>query len=342
MAGTWRDLGARTRPVPAADGAHLLVEIDGTADRAGEAPVLCLGHHDTVWPAGTLDGPVPLRVAPGPGGDVLHGPGVYDMKGGLVVLETAVRALRASGRGHRPIHVCVVADEEVGSPTARDLVRARARDSVAVLGFEPPHPDGALKTARWGSTRLRLTCTGRESHAALAPEDGVSAVDELVDQLVAARALAVATPGVLCNAGTLGGGGRTNVVAGHAWCDLGLRFETPAAETAVLDRLAAPEPVRPGAVVRGEILASRPPWPGGPGCAELLALAARAGAACGQDVDGRPARGAADTNLVGDLGVPVLDGLGPQGRGAHAPDEQIRLDSLPERAALVTELLAAL
>ncbi|MEQ3549012.1 M20/M25/M40 family metallo-hydrolase [Pseudonocardia nematodicida] len=336
VAATWEEIGGRTRAVPASSGAHLLVEVDGSPGRTAEDPVLLLGHHDTVWPVGTLDGAVPLRAE----GGILHGPGVYDMKGGLVVAETAVRALRSSGRGHRPVRVLVVADEEVGSPTARDLVRAHAQGSAAVLGFEPPHPDGALKTARWGSTRLRLRCTGRESHAALAPDDGVSAVDELVDQLTALRTAVADVDGVLCNAGTISGGGRTNVVAGDAWCDLGLRCETPAAEAAVLAWTEGLRPIRPGAVVRAEILGSRPPWATGAGTRDLLAQAVLAGRACGQTVEGRPARGAADTNLVGGLDVPVLDGLGPVGRGAHAPDEQIVLASLPERATLTAELLA--
>lgn len=334
VAAGWERLGGRVWTEPAPQGAHLCVEIDGAAGREAELPVLLLGHHDTVWPVGAL----PLRAADG----ILYGPGVYDMKGGLVVAETAVRALRASGRAHRPIRVLVVADEEVGSPTARHLVRDRATGSAAVLGFEPPHPDGGLKTARWGSTRLRLTCTGRESHAALAPDDGVSAVDELVDQLGAVRAATEHREGVLCNAGTVGGGGRTNVVAGDAWCDLGLRFETPDQEADVLARLAALRPVRPGAVVRTEILGARPPWAATPMTAQLLTVATTAGEACGQSVTGRPARGGADTNLVGGLGVPVLDGFGPVGRGAHAPDEQIVISSLAERAELVTELLARL
>ena len=335
LAAGWEGVGRVSRS-PARGGSHLMVEIDATAGRAGEAPVLCLGHHDTVWPVGTLDTTVPLRAGHG----VLHGPGVYDMKGGLVVVETAVRALLDSGREHRPIRVLVVADEEVGSPTARELVEHLARDSAAVLGFEPPHLDGALKTARWGSTRLRLTCTGRESHAALAPDDGVSAVDELVDQLSAVRARIGGVEGVLCNAGTIGGGGRTNVVASQAWCDLGLRFETPAAETTVLEWFGALAARRPGATVRAEVLGARPPWASTPATDELMDLAVQAGRASGQTVHGRPARGAADTNFVAGLEVPVVDGFGPCGRGAHAPDEQIVVGSLAERATLVAELLA--
>ncbi|MDA3631045.1 M20/M25/M40 family metallo-hydrolase [Saccharopolyspora sp. WRP15-2] len=331
------ELGARTELHASATGANLVAHFPGTGDGQDQRPVLCLGHHDTVWPTGTLDGSVPWLEQDGR----IHGPGVYDMKGGLVVFETAVELLAQHGIPHRPITMVLVADEEVGSPSARGLVAEHCRDAVAALGFEPPHPDGAVKTARWGSTRARIRVTGRESHAALAPEDGASAIEELVDQLLVVRQIAADHPDMLCNVGTIAGGGRTNVVPGEASCEIGMRFTDTATERSALAALHELAPVRPGTTVTAEILTSRPVWTE-PDTGELTDALARAGRAVGQEVSGRPAAGAADTNLTGSLGVPSLDGLGPVGRGAHAPDEQIIAATLPERAILTASLLAHL
>ncbi|HEX8498596.1 MAG TPA: M20/M25/M40 family metallo-hydrolase, partial [Actinomycetales bacterium] len=247
--------GASTRRVPLPDGDVLVVEHPGR-DRPEESPALVLAHHDTVHPAGSLRGAVPLRRE----GDTLFGPGTYDMKGGIVVLLAALELLAGLGLPHRPVRLVVTPDEEVGSPTSRDVVTDLARGVAFALGLEPPHADGALKTSRMGSTRLRLSVTGRSAHAALNPELGVSATDELVDQLLRTRALVAEHPDVLCNLGSLGGEGKTNVVAAAAHADLGLRFLTSQTETEVLGRLASLEPVREGARVSTTVLSSRPAW----------------------------------------------------------------------------------
>ncbi|WP_433868692.1 M20/M25/M40 family metallo-hydrolase [Saccharopolyspora sp. CA-218241] len=331
-------LGAAVERHARDTGAHLVARFPGSDGGHDREPVLCLGHHDTVWPTGTLTGAVPWVEQDG----FIRGPGVYDMKGGLVVLETALELLAERGLPHRPITAIVVADEEVGSASARDLVAEHCAGAVAALGFEPPHPDGAVKTARWGSTRVRIDVTGREAHAALAPEDGTSAIEELVDQVLAVRRLAERHPDVLCNVGTIGGGGRTNVVAGRAWCEIGLRFTDTGTERAVLAALDGLTAQRSGAEVTTEVLTSRPVWPEPGAERALTGVLAEAGEHAGQRATGRPASGAADTNLTGSLGVPSLDGLGPVGRGAHAPDERIVAASLPERAVLTAALLSRL
>jgi glutamate carboxypeptidase len=327
-----RELGARTERVARDTGDHLIARWGD-----GDAPhVLLLGHHDTVWPRGSLES-MPLTVE----GGVLRGPGVYDMKGGLVVAELALAVLRRCGlQPARSLRLVVVADEEVGSPTARPLVEAEMAGAVAVLGLESPHPGGALKSARLGSTRVRIEVTGRAAHAALDPASGVSAVDELVDQLFAVREIMSAEPTVLCNVGTVGGGGRTNVVPERAAADIGLRFADTGTQERVLAALGGLTAVRPGAEVVVRTLTSRPAW-SDPDDA-LLARVAAAGEAVGQHITGRPAAGAADTNTTGAAGIPTLDGFGPLGAGAHAPDERIEIASLPARAALLASVLAAL
>jgi glutamate carboxypeptidase len=332
LEGRYRELGAQTERVAGETGDHLVARWG-----EGDAPhVLLLGHHDTVWPSGTLES-MPVAIDEG----VLRGPGVYDMKGGLVVAELAFAVLRECGVAPaRPVRLVVVADEEVGSPTARPLVEAQMEGAVAVLGLESPHPGGALKTARLGSTRVRVEVTGRAAHAALDPESGVSAVDELMDQLFAVREIMAAEPTVLCNVGTVGGGGRTNVVPDRAEADIGLRFADTATQERVLAALGRLSAVREGAEVVVRTLTSRPAW--SEPDEELLARVASAGASVGQEVTGRPAAGGADTNTAGAAGLPTLDGFGPLGGGAHAPDERIEVASLPARAALLASVLTTL
>ncbi|MEV0901355.1 M20/M25/M40 family metallo-hydrolase [Actinoplanes sp. NPDC049802] len=314
-----------TRPT----GDHLLWNLPAR-DVAGE-PILLLSHYDTVWPAGTLAA-MPWSVE----GDVVRGPGVYDTKAGLVALLAAADRIR--DRPHPEVRVIVVADEEIGSPSAVDLVRAEAGRARAVLGLEPPHPGGDLKTGRRGSTRVRIEVTGVEAHAALDPDAGASAIDELVDQLVAFRAVAARRP-VLLNTGTIAGGGRTNVVAGHAHADLGLRFTDPADEEALLGELRSLRPVRARAAVTARLLSHRPTWRPDDAGAALLDRIREIAAGIGQRLDGRPADGAADTNTTGAMGRPTVDGLAPRGGGAHARTEWVSAAGIAERADLLAALL---
>ncbi len=329
-------VGMSGRRLPLPHGDAVLLEHPGRGARAAEAPALLLAHHDTVHAHGSLAGAVPWYEENG----VLHGPGVYDMKGGLVVALAALELLAELGLDHRPVRLLVTPDEEIGSPTSRDLVVAHTGGAAFALGLEAPHPDGSLKTSRRGSTRVRLAVTGRASHAAVAPELGVSAVDELVDQLLAVRALVAAHPDVLCNVGTVTGGGRTNVVPDAASADLGLRFVTSETEQQVLAELAALRPVRAGAHLEVVVLSSRPAWGPSDAAQDLLARVAAAAGPVGLTVEGAAAPGAADTNLTGAAGLASLDGFGPRGGGAHAVTEHVVLDSLAERSALLAAVLA--
>jgi|SRR5215207_7683972 len=332
----YAELGGTARRVPAATGDHVVANLPGRGPLADEPPLLFLAHQDTVWPIGQLDGPMPWRESDG----IVYGPGVFDMKGGLVVLETALQM--TTDADHRPVRIVVTADEEVGSPSARDLVTAESEGVVAALGLEPPHLNGDLKTARRGSSRVRIEITGKEAHAALDPGSGVSAIDELVDQLTAVRSLVASFDDVLSNVGTISGGGRTNVVPGAASADLGFRFVDPGTERAVLDSIGALEPVRDGARVQVSVISSRPAWQPSAEGDELLEKVAAAARSVGQSIGGAVAAGAADTNLTGWLGVPSLDGFGPVGKGAHATHEQIVAAGLPERAALLAAVIATL
>lgn len=327
-------VGGHVERVTTEAGTDLVIDVPGTG-----APLLLIGHTDTVWPRGTLDAEVPWTID----GDIVRGPGAYDMKAGIVVMLETLRELQELPLDRRrAVRVVLVSDEEIGSPASGPLLAARADGAVAAIGFESPHPDGALKVGRRGSARVRLSVTGRAAHAALDPEHGVSAVDELVDQLLRVRRLTEdpALPGpVLCNVGTISGGARTNVVSAQAEAEIGLRFVDPDTEHRVLGALAALRPVRDGARLSVEVLSARPAWQASAQDADLLDRIARAGATIGQTVDGRPAAGAGDTNLLGGLGLPTVDGFGPRGGGAHAVDEHFLRSSLHERIALLRAVL---
>lgn len=297
--------------------------------------LLLVGHYDTVWPVGRL-----ATMPYADDGTTITGPGTFDMKGGLVAVEMAMRALAALGAAPaRPVRLVTVCDEEVGSPSGRTVVERHLGGAAAVLGLEPPHPDGALKSARRGSTRVLLAVRGREAHAALDPDKGVSAIDELFDQVAAVRSAVPDDGATLFNVGRIEGGSRANVIAGEAAAEIGLRFTSAAAERRVLGALTGTRPHRPGAVVAATVLSTRPTWPEREHV-PLLDSVIRIGALLGQRITGRPAAGAGDTNLPGSRGVPTLDGLGPRGRGAHAADEAIETSSLAERAALLAAVMA--
>lgn len=327
-------VGGTVQRVPHELGTDLVIDVPGTGD-----PVLLIGHTDTVWPVGTLADDLPWSEE----GDVVRGPGSYDMKAGIVVMLETLRRLQPLPLAQRrAVRIVLVADEEIGSPVSGPLLAERARGAACAIGFESPHPDGALKVGRRGSARVRIAVTGRAAHAALDPEHGVSAIDELVDQLLRVRAI-VADPDlpspVLCNVGVIDGGARTNVVPAQAAAEIGLRFLDPDSEERVLAALRGLTPVRPGAHVEVAVLSARPAWRASAADATFLARIAEEGAALGQHVDGRPAAGAGDTNLLGGGGIPTVDGLGPRGGGAHAVGEHFLRSSLHERIALLRAVL---
>jgi glutamate carboxypeptidase len=329
-------LGGRVQYLPTAAGTNLVADFAQTGEQAGP-PLLLVGHTDTVWPRGTLDAQIPWRVE----GDTIAGPGVFDMKAGIVVMLAALE--RAAERPHRAVRIILTCDEEVGSPTTSPLLRELGSTALAAMGFESPHPDGALKVGRRGSVRVRITVTGRSAHAALDPGLGVSAIDELVDQLITVRDIVAGSDpnmAVLCNVGTIHGGTRANVIPDQAEAEIGLRFVDPQSEARVLARLAGLTALRAGASIEVTQLSGRPAWLPSTADQALLDAVSLVAVGIGQSLSGRPATGAGDTNLLGSLGVPTLDGFGPRGGGAHSVSEHVSITSLWQRIELVTAILA--
>jgi glutamate carboxypeptidase len=307
-------------------GDHLLAELDGEGE-----PLLVVGHTDTVWPLGTLDS-MPFRVS----GDRAHGPGAFDMKGGLAVLVVAIA--EAEG-GRRPVRVLLTADEEQGSATAREVIRDAARGVAAALVLEPPTPSGALKTARRGLRRFRIVVEGRAAHTGTSAADGASAIEELAHQVLRLRALNDEEKRISINVGVVRGGTRENVVPDLAEARVIVRVAHADGARRVDDALRSLEPALNGTRVRIEEGEGRPPLERSAGSAALFARAYQHGRALGLDLREASSGGGSDGNLIGALGVPVLDGLGAEGGGAHARGEHVRLDSIPARGRLLARLL---
>ncbi|WP_241987373.1 M20/M25/M40 family metallo-hydrolase [Cryobacterium glucosi] len=357
LAARYSGLGGAVVLHPTPGGPHVVADFPGRGSGVGAAPVLLIGHSDTVWPVGTLAGDVPWTSD----GIRITGPGVYDMKSGLVVMEEALEMLRALGDAdavdHVPVRIIVTADEEIGSPTSGALLLATADGCSAAIGFESPHPDGDLKVGRLGSTRLALAVSGVPAHAALDPEKGVSATEEIIDQLLQVRDIAARATiraeerpaaKVLYNLGSITAPGLANVVADDAVAVLGFRFSDPDIEGEVLDEIEALTPVRPRAQVAVTRLSYRPAWQ--PRAADRALAAVISGCDAGFGDGGsdraplgaRPAAGAADTNLLGASALGIVDGFGPRGGGAHARSEHIIVESLWERIRLLAEVLTVI
>jgi glutamate carboxypeptidase len=219
---------------------------------------------------------MPFRID----GDRAYGPGTFDMKGGLVVVLEALREARA----RRAVRVFLTADEEMGSRTGRPLLEAAAEGVAAALVVEPPNLDGALKTARKGLGRFRLTIRGRPAHAGTSRADGASAIEELAHQVLALHALNDEERGISVNVGVVNGGTTENVVAAEAEAQIDVRVPT-GDDRAVMERtLAALEPHVQGTALSLDGGWTRPPLERSPGAARLFAKAREHGAALGLDV----------------------------------------------------------
>lgn len=302
----------------------------------GGAPILLLAHYDTVWPAGTLASwPFTLD------GDRATGPGVFDMKAGLVQLVWALRALEAAGLPRPRLRLLLNGDEEIGSPASRPLIEEAARDAAAVLVFEAS-ADGALKTARKGVGIFHLSFTGVEAHAGLEPAKGASAIDELARAVRRLHDLADPGAGTTVNVGVVSGGTGSNVVAGAARCEVDVRVAGRAEAGRVDAALAALRPHDPRASIEVRGGWNRPVMERGPGTAHLFSLARAVALEMGVDLRECSVGGASDGNFAAALGLPVLDGLGAVGAGAHARNEHISVDGMIERTALTAGLLRAL
>jgi len=300
--------------------------------RFGATRVLLLGHYDTVWPTGTLAG-WPFAVD----GDRATGPGIFDMKAGIIQLFAAL--------GDRDdldgVSVLLTADEELGSPSSRSLIEDTARDAEAALVLEPS-AGGALKLARKGVSLYTVRTLGRAAHAGLEPERGVNAGLELAHQLIAIAGLGRAEVGTTVTPTVLAGGTTSNTVPAAATVAVDVRATSEGEQQRVDSALRALAPVLTGAGVEVSGGPNRPPLEANASSA-LFALAGEVAHALGMGpLEGVAVGGGSDGNFTAGLGVPTLDGLGAVGDHAHAEGEWVSVDAMVARSALVGELVARL
>ena len=317
-------------------GEHLRVRaFDGAGDAS--KPVLLVGHTDTVHARGTID-ERPWREE----GGRIYGPGIFDMKANCALALEALRACSELDLAvRRSVVLLLTCDEEVGSLTGRPLVEEEARKAETVLVLEPSASGGRVKTARKGTGIFTMTAHGVAAHAGLEPEKGASAILELARQTERLHALSDAERGVSVNVGVFRGGTRSNVVAAEARAEIDLRFATAEdarrLEEAILNVRPFDERVR--LTVEGGV--NRPPLERTAGVAALFDLARGVAARLGFELGEAAVGGASDGNFAAALGVPVLDGLGVDGDGAHAAHEHIIADRLAPRAALIAGIIAS-
>jgi glutamate carboxypeptidase len=303
----------------------------------GMAVQMVVGHADTVWPIGTL-GTMPVRRE----GDTLRGPGVFDMKGGLVQMIFALRALHELGL-HPPAQCVAIinSDEETGSGDSRALIRRVARRAVRAFVLEPAFgPAGKLKTERKGVGGYTITITGVSAHAGLNPEQGASAVLELSHQIQHLFALNDPARGISVNVGTIGGGVRPNVVAGEVKATVDVRVRTQTDAEQIDTAIRALEPVTPHTAIRVEGGFDHPPMGPSPRNRALWDQARALGRLLGLELEDAAVGGSSDGNTISQY-TATLDGLGAVGDGAHASHEQVAIPALPERCALLVLLLLA-
>lgn len=330
-------LGASVEGTPAPErGRNLRASIAGADPSL--PPVLVLAHIDTVHPAGTLI-TQPFRIEDGRA----EGPGIYDMKSGLALMIEALELLHVRGaRPGRPVRLLVTCDEEIGSHTSAPLMEAAAMGAYAALVPEPCLPDGGAKTARKGVMTYTLEIRGRAGHAGVNPEDCVSAIAELARQMPRILAVADHAKGTTINIGVIRGGTASNVVAAHALAEIDVRIVEPNEAERVDAAFRALAPEHPEARMAWTRAEYRPPLVRTDAIVQLYERARAVAAELGRDLAEGSSGGGSDGSIVAALGVPTLDGLGPNGGGAHAANEHIRVDDLPFRLALYARLFETL
>ncbi|MET0133892.1 MAG: M20 family metallopeptidase [Kibdelosporangium sp.] len=300
---------------------------------AGPRRVLLLGHHDTVWPIGSL-ATHPFTVD----SSVLRGPGCFDMKAGLVMAMYAVAAL-ADRSG---VTLLVTGDEEIGSPSSRALIEAEAAGCLAALVLEASADGGALKTERKGVSLYQVRVTGRAAHAGLEPELGVNASVELAHQILVVNTLGDAASGTTVTPTVMSAGTTTNTVAAAGQFAVDVRARDAVEQKRVDVAMHALQPVLDGALLEVVGRPNRPPLALS-ASTDLFARTSALAAGLGlPPLTGVAVGGGSDGNFTAGIGTPTLDGLGAVGGGAHADNEHVLVGELPARTALVGALLADL
>jgi glutamate carboxypeptidase len=335
IASDFEELNLETEIIDSEEsGGQLIARGSGEGFHADQ---LLIGHADTVWPVGTLE-EMPWNID----GDVIRGPGVYDMKSGIVMMQLALRVLSGLGMtpALRPV-VLITTDEETGSSDSWDLIESMARTVERVYVPEPSMGfDGNLKTRRKGSGRYTITVRGREVHSGIEPENGVSAIVEMAHVIRKLDRMNDYSRGISLNAGLISGGSAVNIVPGKCVIEVDVRvLETDDGEE--IDRkIQNLEPELDGAEIVIEGGMRRPPMVQNSRNLALWELAQK----CAKSLDipiGEGLSGGGSDGSITSQYAATLDGLGPVGEGAHSRKEKVLIEQTIERAALLAALISA-
>lgn len=297
--------------------------------------ILLLAHVDTVWPVGKIK-KMPFYISE----NKVFGPGVLDMKAGLVMVIFTLKALNELNiQPKKKIAVFLNSAEEIGHEASYELIRRLSKISACALCLEPALPGGGLKIQRKGRLVIRFEAKGKAAHAGT-PEKGVSAIEELMLQLE--RIKKIKTQETTVNIGLIGGGEKPNIVAEDAWATLDMRFWQNIQREKIISFLKKLSPIHKGARIKFSVESITPPMEPTKASAGLLSRVRKIASSLNLELEAGKTGGGSDASIASSLGVPTLDGLGPDGEGIHAEGEHLILPSLIERTALLTEMLIQL
>ncbi|PXW63253.1 M20 family metallopeptidase [Chelatococcus asaccharovorans] len=333
-----RDAGVSCEVIPH-DALGDIIRATVPCGSAGFAPVMLLGHRDTVFPTGEASRR-PFTIA----GDRAYGPGVADMKGGLVINAFVLAAMAALGAASRPVVGLFTGDEEIASPWSRDVIAREVQGMRAVFNGEPGRPSGNVTVGRKGGLFMRIEVRGRAAHSGSHFTHGISAIEALARKTLRLHALTDLEAGITVNVGVVGGGMTLNTVAPDAFAELDLRYVDPADRDrmlAAVEAIVAAEDVAGSSAtltITGEFLPLVQSEPERALYATYDAAAASLGLHFGEEFSG----GCSDAGIPCSQGIPTLCGVGPVGGGSHTPDEYIELDTLLTRAQTLALAIARL
>ena len=335
-----RNLGAQVEIIPNKEtGDHVLARFLALSGESGankveaEGGILILCHMDTVFPLGTLP-KIPYREKDGK----IFGPGVLDMKAGIVIALTAIEEAHKDGL-KRPVTLLCTSDEEIGSHTSRELIESMAKDSELVLVMEAALLDGSLKTWRKGVGEFRVHTKGRAAHAGGDHEKGRNAIEEMAHQVIAIQKLTDYSKQTTLNVGVIHGGTVSNVVPEEAVVQVDVRVMQPGEWERLEFEMGKLKPVLDGTSIEITGRLNRPPMPSDDKMKATFERAKSIATKIGMNLTADGTGGASDANFVAPLGIPVLDGMGAVGEGYHSEREYIFEDSLEQKAKLITALL---
>jgi glutamate carboxypeptidase len=302
---------------------------NGAGSSGANSTILLMGHRDTVFPKGEPTRR-PFRIENGRA----YGPGVCDMKAGLVMNAFVLAAFQRAGGAPAPLVGLFTSDEEIGSPSCRPLIEAEARRARAVFNSEPGRPGNAVVTGRKGGVFMRLSITGKAAHSGANFGDGISAIEELAQKIIALHALTDLKKGTTINVGTIAGGQTVNTVAPSAQAEIDLRFVTPAdqrAAMAEIRRIVEKSHV-PGTTAELEIAGEFLPLVESPHSQSLYEHYAACAETLSAPVKSAFTGGCADSGFAAEVGAPTICAVGPIGGKAHSPEEYLEVDSIVPRA----------